>query len=158
MLKHVSKQSTDYSAVSHISGESGLRITSTSSPLSLIGRLRSKALSHCPSGRRSAEWQRSGCRGDEVPTKEIVLSSWSGSPRKPPAASRRACKLRMRQPLICGLPMKPDNRRPATRRRQSIPVRMCVILPGVAPKSHRATRNGRLLDCLAVSIFGATGC
>ena len=57
--------------------------------------------------------------------KKIVLSDVVRLAEKP----RRACTLRMWQPLICGVPMKPGNRPPKIKRRQSIPARKCVILP-----------------------------
>jgi hypothetical protein len=57
--------------------------------------------------------------------KKIALSD-VGQARRDWA--RRACTLRMRQPLICGVPMKPNDRPPNAKRRQSFPVRKCVIL------------------------------
>ncbi|MFZ2078491.1 MAG: hypothetical protein WAV38_17900, partial [Xanthobacteraceae bacterium] len=62
------------------------------------------------------EHQWIGPKGD-LRKKKIALSD-VGQARRDWA--RRACTLRMRQPLICGVPMKPGNRPRKTKRRQSI--------------------------------------
>ena len=69
-----------------------------------------------PKAWRKFDHQWIGLKGN-LRKKKIVLSD-VGQARRDWA--RRACTLRMRQPLICGVPMKPDSRRPNTKRRQPI--------------------------------------
>jgi hypothetical protein len=85
-----------------------------------------EALSWCcvPLLRRIAV--RAGCL-EELRSSDRI--AWNVGQARREARSRRACTLRMWQPLICGVPMKPGNRPPKIKRRQLIPASKRVILP-----------------------------